>query len=492
MPYRYTVHHSNDLLLSATQQRSRSFKRRLLLAALAFGGASLWFGLKPASVPATPSPITTTVATTLDNPAPSTLSPIASAIAMNTINAMPANLNQLQLSSSNIVPLQTTTSAKIPLKNGVSSPRWQTVILKKGDTLGKVFSNNGLSAQQLHAVMSLKEVNSALKRLQPGNEIKLLVNPDKTLQQFQLALNAIDTLEVTRSNNGLKANLTHQPTETQLTYAGATVVHSLSQATRHAGIQGRLGSQLVHIFKDKVDLTRVKPGDRIKVLFEEEYIKGKRIRTGNIVAAEVNVQNQAFRAVRYVDAKGNADYYTPEGLSLKRGFTRHPVNYTYISSGFTHHRFDPILHRMASHEAIDFAAPAGTPIKATGDGRVSFAGNKGGYGNVVTIQHDHKYASLYAHMQRFAANIRPGAHVKQGQVIGYVGQTGMATGPHLHYEFRVNGVKHNPLTVELPSAAPLNRLARAKFIPQARQLMVRLRSDSKIRLVENNHPTTNG
>lgn len=464
MNYRYTPN-NNDLLLTATQRRHKSLKNRLLVASLLLAGVSIfWISCKH--------------------------------LASNSVVPTPAVAqNQLALASPATILPAATPDNKPPVSAQVQNtpaPQWQTIILKKGDTLGKIFNKAGLNIVQAQAVMAVKDAKQSLRLLKPGNEIKLLVSPDKKLQQLSFAINALDTLHVSRNNNALTAEISHLKPETELTYAAATVTKSLSQATSKAGLQTKLVHQLATIFKDKVNLARVRNGDKLKLLFEEDYINGKRVRTGNIAAAEVTVQGNVYRAVRYVDAKGVAEYYTPEGLSLKKGFNRYPVNYKYISSGFSHHRFDPILQRMASHEAIDFKAVEGAPIKASGDGKVIYAAAGHGYGNMVKIQHDRKFTSLYAHMSRFGQNIRPGTAVKAGQVIGYVGHTGMATGSHLHYEFLVNGVKQNPLTVALPSAAPLNRLARATFIPQARQLMARLKVDSRVRLVANNHANTNG
>lgn len=491
MGYRYSIYNkSNDLLLSATQKQAKIFRRRFLIGALSIAGIIAWWASHPHST----APASAVLASTATPAASST--PLEAAIASSLAAGTPMMLatdNTVRLDTTPAAPVKPTVTASLnskPAANG--APQWQTVTLKKGDTLGKVFSKTGLSAKQLQQVMAIKEVKTSLKRLQPGNQIKLLVSADKQLQQLSFALNTIDTLEIARTKDALNAKIIHAKADTQLTYAGAVVSRNFSQAMRKAGLQSKLTAQLAAIFKDKVDITKVRAGDRFKVLFEEEYIKGKKVRTGSIVAAEVNLQGKTYRAVRYVDAKGKTEFYTPEGKSLKKGFDRYPLTYTYISSGFSHNRFDPVAHRIASHPAIDFAAPQGTPIHAASDGKIVTASYNGGYGNMVLIKHDHKYESLYAHMQRFAANIRPGSYVKQGQVIGYVGQTGMATGPHLHYEVHVNGAKRNPLTIDLPSAAPLNRLARAKFIPQARQLMAQLQNNSKVRLVNNEHDDTNG
>lgn len=492
MAFRYKSYNYNDLLMSAYQKRPKSIKATLLVTAIALSGTGIWLGTKHATHQ---QPITTIALAQV--PVPQTtetskaiiesLATAATPIAQTTMTPI-AQVSEAKPVASHPEPV---TQPAPEIKHVDPAPHWQTITLKKGDTLGKVFSKAGLSAKQLQTVMTLKEVKDSLKLLKPGNQIKLLVSPDKKLQQLSYALNAIDTLEVSSADNALSAKITHQKVDTQISYAAATVARSFSQAAAKAGLQGKLAGQLISIFKDKIDITRVKAGDRIKVLFEEDYIKGKKVRTGNIVAAEVQVQGKPFSAVRYVDAKGNIDYYTPEGQSLKRGFVRYPLNYSHISSGYILNRVNPVTGHIANHKAIDFAAPMGTPIKAAGDGKIAFAGMKGAYGNVVVIKHDSKYQTLYAHMQHFAANVRPGSYVKLGQVIGYVGRTGRATGPHLHYEFHVNGVKSNPLTVALPSAAPLNRLARAKFIPQAHQWMARLHNEN-VHLVENHHSMHNG
>ncbi|CAM4386479.1 MAG: hypothetical protein LEGION0398_MBIBDBAK_01127 [Legionellaceae bacterium] len=484
-----TIYQTNDLLLSATKKPSKREKQCLLMLALVFSLSGLWLGAKSDKKNISIVTNEAIQQSALVNQK-SDFIPVNRIISQS-VEAIftPTLPNTMQLMTTSSIE-NLLTNRPIPIKTQrvlPQQPQWYSIILKNGDTLNKVFAQKGISAQQLQAITSLKEISPSLKKLHPGNEIKLLINADKKLQEMTFALNAIDSIEIDQKNNKFTAKIVHQPLETQLTYAGATIIHSLSKATYHAGIQGKLSLQLATIFKEKVELSKLKQGDKFKVLFEENYSKGKKVSTGNIVAAEIRTQGKIFKAVRYLDNKGNTEYYTPEGFSLKRGFIRYPLNFTHISSGYSLHRLDPVSHRWAPHQAIDFAAPIGTPIKASGDGRIQFAGRKGGYGNAIIIQHDRKYASLYAHMQHFGKGIRCGTQVKQGQVIGYVGITGMTTGPHLHYEFHVNGVKANPLKVELPLAPPLNRLARGKFIRDANQLIARLEGNEKVHLVVNTH-----
>ncbi|MDX1801612.1 MAG: M23 family metallopeptidase, partial [Marinobacter sp.] len=191
-------------------------------------------------------------------------------------------------------------------------------------------------------------------------------------------------------------------------------------------------------------------------------------------AATFYNQNQNYSAVLYTDKDGNSDYYTPEGRSMRKAFLRTPVDFARISSSFNLHRKHPVLNTIRAHKGTDYAASTGTPIKAAGEGKIVYAGRKGGYGNAIVIQHGYNITTLYGHMNGFARGIRSGKHVKQGQVIGYVGQTGLATGPHLHYEFRVNGAPRNPVTVKLPDAAPVPKSELARFKTKTEMTLAQL------------------
>ncbi len=222
--------------------------------------------------------------------------------------------------------------------------------------------------------------------------------------------------------------------------------------------------ELAAIFGWDVDFALdIRAGDSFTVVYEELYLNGEKLRDGDILAAEFNNRGKRYRAIRYQDPRGRTEYYSPDGKNMRKAFLRTPVAFTRISSRFSLGRKHPILHHIRAHKGVDYAAPRGTPIKATGDGKIVFRGRKGGYGNTIIIQHGGRYSTLYAHMSRFARSLRTGRRVRQGQVIGYVGSTGLATGPHLHYEFRINGAHHNPLTVRLPDASPLPRKYRRNF-----------------------------
>ena len=215
-------------------------------------------------------------------------------------------------------------------------------------------------------------------------------------------------------------------------------------------------------------------GDRFALVFEEQFKDGEKIGEGPILAAEFTNRGRRIRTVRYVDPTGHTEYFSADGRSMRKAFLRTPVNFTRISSRFSFNRRHPILHKMRAHRGVDYAAPRGTAVKASGDGRVVFAGRNGGYGRTVILKHGSTYTTLYSHLARFAKGIRSGKRVGQGQVIGYVGSTGLATGPHLHYEFRVRGVHRDPLKVKLPQAAPLAEEYLADFTTKAEPLFANL------------------
>jgi murein DD-endopeptidase MepM/ murein hydrolase activator NlpD len=232
---------------------------------------------------------------------------------------------------------------------------------------------------------------------------------------------------------------------------------------------------LADIFGWDIDFVlNVRPGDTFVVTYDEIWREGAYVKDGPIEAAEFVNQGRAFRAVRYTDPQGGTYYYTPDGRSLHREFLRAPVEFTRISSRFNSARMHPILNRIRAHQGIDYAAPIGTPVHAAGDGRIRFAGWMGSYGNLVEIEHSSSIVTVYGHLSRFAHDTRVGAHVTQGTVIAYVGMTGLATGPHLHYEYRVNGVFKDPQTVALPGAPPIDARWRADFLSHAATLVASL------------------
>jgi murein DD-endopeptidase MepM/ murein hydrolase activator NlpD len=226
----------------------------------------------------------------------------------------------------------------------------------------------------------------------------------------------------------------------------------------------------------------IREGDSFSLVYEEVWQDERRLRDGDVLAAEFINQGRVYRAVRYRDPNGKVDYYTPEGLSVRKAFLRAPLDFNRVSSNFNPNRLHPILKTKRPHKGVDYAAPKGTPVKAAGDGRVIFRGRNGGYGNCVIIQHGGNITTLYAHLSKFAGSARKGSRVSQGQTIGYVGATGLATAPHLHYEYRLNGVHRNPRTVPLPEAAPVAAEYRDDFLQAARPLLAQLDAITPTRL----------
>jgi murein DD-endopeptidase MepM/ murein hydrolase activator NlpD len=336
--------------------------------------------------------------------------------------------------------------------NTVIPDNWESLKVRSGDNLSLIFDRMRISPTVLQEIMSLGQDVAILKRLMPNHELRFqLENGELEAMQYDVSLT--DTLHITREDTGYTAETIKTELETHITSTSGVITHSLFLTAQRAGLSDNLTMQLIELYGWDIDFALdIREGDRFYVIYEEKFKDGVKVQDGAILAAEFINQGKSFRAVRYTHNDGYSDYYNEEGYSMRKAFLRTPVNFTRISSGFSLGRKHPVLNKIRAHRGVDYAAPAGTPIKATGDGIVSFAGYKGGYGKVVILRHGEKYSTLYGHMSRFAKGISIGKRVKQGQTIGYVGMTGLATGPHLHYEFHVNGVHRNPLTVELPKA----------------------------------------
>ncbi|WJW75130.1 peptidoglycan DD-metalloendopeptidase family protein [Thiohalobacter sp. IOR34] len=359
-----------------------------------------------------------------------------------------------------------------------SSPppgRWHEARVKPGDSLARIFARLDLSPRELHAVMSLGKNVAALKRIHPGQKLQFRVDDQGRLLELKFEKDRLHALQVLRDAEGFSSREIARSPEHVTAHASATIDSSLFLAAQKAGLSDNLTMELAGIFGWDIDFALdIRAGDRFTVLYEELYLDGEKIGNGAILAAEFVNQGRVYRALRYTDTRGHSDYYTPQGKSMRKAFLRTPVAFSRISSRFSLGRKHPILNRIRAHKGVDYAAPYGTPVKATGDGKIVFRGAKGGYGKTVVLQHGSRYSTLYAHLSRFARSLKPGSRVRQGQVIGYVGQSGLATGPHLHYEFRVNGTHRNPLTVKLPAAAPIESRYRADFENHSRSLLAQL------------------
>ncbi len=356
----------------------------------------------------------------------------------------------------------------------------KSITVKSGDTLAAIFKREGFSARELHDIMQLGEVTASLKDIRPGQVLEFLLDEENKLAGLRYKTKITHTLIVDRDENGFNAIEDIRTPEFRVTHSSGIINSSLYLAGQEAGLNDNLIMELAGIFGWDVDFALdIRQGDSFTVLYEEKYLDGEKIGVGDIVAAQFTNQGRTFEAVRFTDPNGNSQYYTPEGKSMRKAFLRSPVDFRRISSRFTRERYHPVLGKKRPHRGVDYAAATGTPIKAAGDGKIIFRGTKGGYGNTVVLQHGTQYTTLYAHLSKFKRGLRNGNYVKQGDIIGYVGSSGLATGPHLHYEFRVNDVHRNPLTVKFPDAEPVKKAYKDEFLTQTQPLLAQLSTLSR-------------
>lgn len=367
--------------------------------------------------------------------------------------------------------------------------RWNTVTVKPGDSLATIFARLALSPKDVFAVVHADDASAkALTRIYPGEKIGLQISDKGDLLAVRRNLNETETLTVARTSadKDFHASLVEHPLERRIAHTGATIHESLYQAALNAGLDENLIMEFSRIFGWDIDFAHdIRDGDSFTLIYTQYYKDGELIRNSNILAAEFTNQGKRYRAVRYTDPSGRTGYFTPDGKNMRKAFLRTPVDFRRISSHFSKMRCHPILHVCRPHEGTDFAAAAGTPIEAAGDGIVAFAGRKGGYGNAVILHHGNHYSTLYGHMRRIRKGIHAGVRVKQGQIIGYVGQSGLATGPHLHYEFRIDGKPRDVLKIRLPDAKPIDPRYLADFKGKALPRLAQLAVISRTQLARN-------
>lgn len=356
----------------------------------------------------------------------------------------------------------------------VEEPYWESVKVESGDNLALIFKRKRLSAQMLYNIMALGDDTAILKRLKPGQEIRFLIE-DGQFEALQYDVDLTDTLYIKKLGDIYSAEMLETALETRVKKASGTINNSLFVAGKHAGLSDNMIMQMINLYGWDIDFAlEVRQGDQFQIIYEERYKNNEKVQDGPILAAEFINRGKSFKSVRYTHNDGRSDYYAENGNSMRKAFIRTPVEFARISSRFSLGRRHPILNKLRAHKGVDYAASTGTPVKAAGDGVVKLAARKGGYGKAIIIQHGGKYTTLYGHLSRYARGIKRGKHVKQGQIIGYVGMTGLATGPHLHYEFRVNGVHRNPLTVKLPKAMRIPDELMDEFKMQTEPLLAQL------------------
>ena len=345
------------------------------------------------------------------------------------------------------------------------------VVVNRNDTMDQLFRRFELNLADLARLRGLPELRSQVDRLKPGEMLRLM-HHDGELVGLERKLSDSETLKITRDENGFVSDVLENPLEIRTRTAHATINSTLFQAAADAGLDDRLAIELAEIFQFDIDFVLdIQEGDRFTVVYEEVFQDEVRLRSGNILAAKFVNEGREYRAVRYIDDKGHGEYFTPDGRSLRKAFIRAPVQFSRISSRFNPSRRHPVLNTIRAHRGVDYAAPTGTPVRAAGEGRVRFVGRQGGFGNVIELEHGSGVVTVYGHLSRFASGLRRGQRIELGKVIGYVGSTGLATGPHLHYEYRVRGVHKNPQTVPLPDALPIPAAQRDQFLATTADLV---------------------
>ncbi|MDH3746560.1 MAG: peptidoglycan DD-metalloendopeptidase family protein [Gammaproteobacteria bacterium] len=344
----------------------------------------------------------------------------------------------------------------------------------RGDTLDKLFRQHNLNLGHLAAVAALEEPRKIFRRLKPGDEFDILHDNGSIVSMYSV-LDLTSALKIERGEEGFSTEIVERPIEVRKRIAYGVIETSLFESGADASLSDKVIMNVAGIFAWDIDFVLdIRQGDNFYVQYEEIWQNDEFVTDGEIIVAEFNNNRRTHRAIRFIDADGYSDYFTPEGDSVRKAFIRAPVDFTRVSSNFNPRRRHPILNKIRAHRGVDYAAPRGTPIKAAGNGKVIFRGVKNGYGNAIILQHGGNITTLYAHMSGFAASARIGRRMRQGQTIGYVGATGLATANHLHYEYRLNGVHRNPRTVALPKAEPIDAKYRDEFLASVEPILEEL------------------
>ncbi len=351
-----------------------------------------------------------------------------------------------------------------------SDVNWQSVKVRSGDSLARIFKRLGFSAQDTYAVSSAKGKDSKLLlKINVGDILRIANNEQKQITALEFPLSKTDTLFINLVGDTYQSHKESKPVEIRQDYAHGIINSNFWNAGTSAGLTDGQIIALANVFGWDIDFALdIRSGDSFHVIFEKKYVEGEYIGTGDILAAEFINQDDPFQAVRFTDG----EYYTPNGKSMRKAFLRAPVSFKYISSSFKRNRFHPVQKRWKAHRGVDYAAKTGTPVVAAGNGKVVRATYDKYNGHHVFIQHGNSIETKYLHFTKRA--VKKGQRVKQGQVIGYVGSTGLAAGPHLHYEFLLNGVHRNPRTVKLPDSKPIAKKYKAEFTALAKKRLQEL------------------
>ncbi|MBK6618230.1 MAG: peptidoglycan DD-metalloendopeptidase family protein [Nitrosomonas sp.] len=349
---------------------------------------------------------------------------------------------------------------------------WHQESIRRGDTIHAILDRLNISRQDKLDILNTSRTSEALHKLKPGEIVHAETRPDGGLLLLRYFYGNGKQLQIEKVDGVFELNeLSSQHDNTTLQISSGVITHSLFAAVSDVGLPSQIASQMIDIFASNIDFHRgLHKGDHFTVIYESHQDESGQTQPGRILAVEFSNKGKPYRAI-YFKAEGQGDYYTPSGDNLHKPFLMAPLKFSRISSGYTDNRYHPILKRWRAHKGIDYAAPAGTEIMATADGSVKYKGQQAGYGNLIVLQHAGPYSSAYGHLSSFVSHLKPGQRVKQGDIIGYVGSTGMATGPHLHYELRVNGIQQDPTKIVMPAAPSINKKYRAAFQKQSREML---------------------
>jgi len=352
---------------------------------------------------------------------------------------------------------------------------WRNDHVQRGDTVGEILRR--VNVQDPVADEFLRNSAEALsfRQLRVGKGLQAETDEARNLLALRYTDNEGNQVQMLKEASGFKVTTQAAETERRVFVQTGEIASSLYAATDEAGLPDMIANQMVDIFSGDIDFHRdLRKHDKFSVVYEADYVNGEATHQGRILAAEFVNHGHTFRAYYFQNSSHGGDYFSPEGKSMHKAFLRSPIEFSRVSSGFSQSRFHPVLNKWRAHKGVDYAAPIGTKVRTTAEGVVSFVGQQGGYGNVVMVNHQGRYQTVYGHLSRFASSLRPGQRVEQGQIIGYVGKTGLASGPHLHYEFKVSGIQRDPLKIALPEGKPISEAQRTAFTESSRNLEVRL------------------
>lgn len=362
----------------------------------------------------------------------------------------------------------------LPATGDAGETYWREARIERGDTIATVLQRLQIDDASASQVLLRSREARALYRLVPGRTLRAHTTAAGQLIALRY-LNGMQLLKIDRDGDALQVWEGAAEVETRVHMRSGEIKSSLFAATDAAGMSDAVAVQIAEVFSTDIDFHRdLRRGDSFAAVYEVQYHQGEPVKTGRLLSAEFVNQGKTFQAVWFDNPDGEGGYYTLDGKNIRKAFLRSPLEFSRVSSGFTMSRFHPVLQTWRAHKGVDYAAPTGTRVRSTGDGIVEFAGKQGGYGNLIVLRHQSKYTTWYGHLSRIAPGLQQGRRVSQGELIGFVGSTGVATGPHLHYEFRTNNIHQDPLRVAMPPAPPLAPQHRAAFDEAVRPLADRL------------------